>query len=148
MPFGSLLGGLGFGVGAGAGGVVGGRLMDRVMPCPSRSRVQCSCGMMNPKGTRFCNNCGEDCSDKQCPCGRVNPAAARFCGGCRADMSKMQVVEQGVICECGFAVTEGAKFCQGCARPLQSDDPNACKTCQAINKPSDKFCRECGGKKE
>jgi membrane protease subunit (stomatin/prohibitin family) len=44
----------------------------------------CSCGQVNPEGSKFCGACGSPrVSEWVCPnCGTVNPASNRFCGGC------------------------------------------------------------------
>lgn len=53
------------------------------------SEVRCSrCGEMNPKGARFCKNCGSAHDDrKECPtCHHMNPSDAKYCNSCGREL--------------------------------------------------------------
>lgn len=79
------------------------------------SQIKCpSCGAVNPKGTKFCAECGasmEVLNKDKCPkCGELVDKEQRFCPNCGATMS-------------------GNKICSGCGAEL---------------KPEQKFCSKCG----
>ena len=46
-----------------------------------------SCGSENPKGTKFCHECGGPLQNRCPTCGMENPLSAKFCGGCGAVLS-------------------------------------------------------------
>jgi len=45
------------------------------IPCPS-------CGLQNPKASKFCNNCGKNLASVCTKCGTSNPLKSSFCGKC------------------------------------------------------------------
>ncbi len=77
-----------------------------------------SCGLENPPGTKFCQECGEKLTapvSPKCPsCGRENPP--------------------------------GTKFCQECGTKLAAEASPKCSGCGAENPSGTKFCHECGRK--
>ena len=55
-------------------------LPNQMMRCPS-------CGVENPDGVKFCNECAAPFPRRCASCGSANPPAAKFCGECAASLS-------------------------------------------------------------
>lgn len=91
-------------------GVTGGKRI-------SEGQVMCkSCQTLNPKGTKFCSNCGAKLT-AQCPsCGADIQDGAKFCPECGSPTA----VAAGNRCpKCGAEHQVGQKFCPECGTPLQ-----------------------------
>ena len=56
------------------------------IPCPS-------CGLQNPKTSKFCYNCGENLASVCSKCGTSNPLNSSFCGKCGSQLSIGNTVE-------------------------------------------------------
>ncbi len=87
------------------------------VPCPK-------CGVVQPAGSKFCSNCGNNLQQKpmvSCPkCGTAQPADSKFCSNCGAKMAQ----GAGVKCpECGAEVVAGARFCSSCGHDMQGGAP-------------------------
>ncbi len=54
------------------------------------------CGFDNPKGAKFCLNCGSPLYVKCSVCGALNPPGAKFCGECGAKLDNAKSVEERV----------------------------------------------------
>lgn len=82
----------------------------------SNNEVICkACKAINPKGTKFCNQCGTKLSS-QCPsCGADIPDGTKFCPECGAST----LVERKCP-NCGTDYKEGQKFCLECGQSLIS----------------------------
>lgn len=88
-------------------GLSGGKLI-------SNTEVVCkSCKTSNPKGQKFCSNCGAKLM-KQCPnCGIDIADDVKFCPECGAST----VIEHNCP-NCGTAYDDGQKFCLECGQAL------------------------------
>ncbi|MBQ2663373.1 MAG: zinc ribbon domain-containing protein [Clostridia bacterium] len=88
-------------------GLSGGKMIsDNEVVCPN-------CKTSNPKGQKFCNNCGSKLM-KQCPnCGANIADGIKFCPECGAST----FVEHNCP-NCGTEYKEGQKFCLECGQSL------------------------------
>ncbi len=90
------------------------------------------CHHKNPKGAKFCSNCGDlfFC----CPqCGADNPENAPKCIKCGTPMPQK-------CTNCGKSADPGLKFCPECGTKLQKN----CLNCGSPLTAGLKFCPECG----
>lgn len=89
-------------------GVTGGKRI-------AENQVACkSCQALNPKGTKFCTNCGAKLTT-QCPsCGAELQENAKFCPECGSS-----VAVEHKCPKCGTDYQEGQKFCLECGASLQ-----------------------------
>lgn len=82
--------GMGFGVGKAISGKMGEAASVMNNPTPaSIEGIKCpSCGYVNPKGSKFCNECGTKLEvNKFCPnCGAKYTEGQKFCGECGAKL--------------------------------------------------------------
>lgn len=138
---------------------LGGRLDDNEVECPS-------CKTRNPKGQKFCKECGSKLG-KTCPhCGASMDAEAKFCTECgnSTTVSKVCVscgaplaegqkfcpscgAKQEKLCpQCGAAIAPDKKFCSSCGAPIT--EKILCPNCKSEISPNDAFCNECGTKIE
>lgn len=134
---------------------MGGRINENEIECPN-------CGSKNPKGQKFCKECGSKLG-KTCPnCGAVIDGTTKFCPECGG------LIEKANMCiNCGAPLAVGQKFCpncgakqerlcQNCGNPIVGDTkfcPNCgastsgkelCPNCKAEVTPGEIFCKECG----
>lgn len=120
------------------------------------------CGHNAPKGSRFCNQCGEPIpvipyeKYDQCPyCGGYVEKGQPHCPVCRQPVAKVE--EEKIRCRhCGEWIEKGNKFCSACGlaptepskpEPEQSKEkrcPNP--ACGKVMPPQMHFCTECGTK--
>jgi membrane protease subunit (stomatin/prohibitin family) len=123
--------GMGLGMGVGIGGAVGAGFSDlakqtvnaATSPAPAKMKtpdsaetVKCpACGFDNPKGAKFCLNCGEKLNEEvPCPnCGKMLPKGAKFCMFCGAKIGTP------VCPNCGAELQPGAKFCMNCGTKIE-----------------------------
>ena len=71
------------------------------------------CKTINPKGQKFCHNCGSRLV-KQCSvCGTDLEAHVKFCPECGNN-----VASQNICSACGTEYNEGQKFCFECGRSV------------------------------
>lgn len=77
-----------------------------------------------------------------CPkCNAVNPEGTKFCGNCGEEF-----VKAGAVCEnCGAALISGMKFCGECGTKV-APQKKFCPNCGNEVAPNMKFCGECGTK--
>ena len=89
-------------------GVTGGKRI-------AEDKVVCkNCQTLNPKGTKFCTNCGAKLTT-QCPsCGAELQGNAKFCPECGNP-----VTVEHKCPNCGTDYQEGQKFCLECGTSLQ-----------------------------
>lgn len=89
-------------------GVTGGKRIGE-------NQVACkNCQTLNPKGTKFCTNCGAKLT-VQCPsCGAELQEGAKFCPECGCS-----VATEHKCPKCGTDYQEGQKFCLECGTSLQ-----------------------------
>lgn len=89
-------------------GVTGGKRI-------TEDKVACkNCQTLNPKGTKFCTNCGTKLT-MQCPsCGAELQGNAKFCPECGNP-----VTVEHKCPNCGTDYQEGQKFCLECGTSLQ-----------------------------
>ena len=136
---------------------MGGRLKENEVECPS-------CGAKNPKGQKFCKECGSklgktcpnceasvDSDTKFCPecgglvkeekrcvsCGAPLADGQKFCPSCGAKQEK-------TCAKCGAVIDSDTKFCPSCG--ASTSDKLICPNCKAELKPGEAFCKECGTK--
>jgi hypothetical protein len=75
----------------------------------SKQNTCSSCGLANPVGSRFCNQCG---SQLGCPsCGWNNATGSKFCNGCGAQL---------LCLSCAAQLSTGRKFCVKCGEPVRN----------------------------
>lgn len=107
---------------------LGSRIGENEVECPS-------CGAKNPKGQKFCKECGAMLS-KTCPhCGAVLDGKTKFCPSCG---NAVQVAN--VCVQCGMPLAEGQAFCPSCGAKQEK----ACPQCGAALPPGAPFCPSCG----
>ena len=77
-----------------------------------------------------------------CPkCNAVNPEGTKFCGNCGEEF-----VKSGAVCaNCGAALIPGMKFCGECGTKV-APQKKFCPNCGNEIDPNMKFCGECGTK--
>jgi len=110
-------GATGAGLGAGLGIALGQNMMNVNKQEPPQKIILCpSCNAENPKGNKFCNNCG-------------------------AKMAPNKTIK---CSNCGSEVPKGNKFCGNCGKPMKTE--YTCTKCGTVNPSDNKFCRECGEK--
>ena len=136
---------------------MGGRLKENEIDCPV-------CKAKNPKGQKFCKECGAklgktcpncgaeiDNSVKFCPecggavevvhtcvrCGRPLSEGEKFCHFCGAK-------QENLCPQCGTVVEKGIAFCPACGAKMSGK--KLCKNCKAEVQPGEKFCKACGTK--
>ena len=89
--------------------------------------ITCSCGAINPEGTKFCRECGTKLEPPAppapegniCPsCGNVNPEGTKFCCECGTKL-EVPAEPQKRICSCGNEVEPGVKFCPECGQKME-----------------------------
>lgn len=135
----------------------GGRLKEDEIECPV-------CKAKNPKGQKFCKECGGKLG-KTCPhCGAAIDQDTKFCpecGGtttvtnmcinCGAPLEKGQKfcpscgAKQEKICtQCGAVIDTDTKFCPSCGAPASGK--RICPNCKTELAPGETFCKECGTK--
>jgi hypothetical protein len=89
-----------------------------------------ACGSQNPRGSRFCNGCGDVVDQdaggvprggdlrpgmRACEaCDVQNPAASRFCSSCGGKLEPPGTPTQRFCGSCGTKLNAGASFCSGC----------------------------------
>ena len=138
---------------------IGSRINDNEVECPN-------CKSKNPKGQKFCKDCGAKLG-KECPhcgasidgntafcteCGKpVN--VAKTCVSCGAPLADNQTfcptcgAKQEITCpKCGAAVEPGKKFCSSCGASLS--DTKLCPNCKSEITNNAPFCSNCGTKIE
>ncbi len=136
---------------------MGGRLKENEVECPS-------CGAKNPKGQKFCKECGSKLG-KTCPnCGASVDSDTKFCpecGGlvkeekrcvsCGAPLADGQkfcpscgAKQEKTCAKCGAVIDSDTKFCPSCG--ASTSDKLICPNCKAELKPGEAFCKECGTK--
>lgn len=136
---------------------MGGRLNENEVECPS-------CGAKNPKGQKFCKECGSKLG-KTCPnCGANVDSDTKFCpecGGlvkeekrcvsCGAKLADSQkfcpscgAKQEKTCAKCGAVIDSDTKFCPSCG--ASTSDKLICPNCKAELKPGEAFCKECGTK--
>jgi hypothetical protein len=107
---------------------MGGRLNDDEVECPV-------CKAKNPKGQKFCKECGSKLG-KTCPnCGASIDNDTKFCPECGSS-----TVVSIVCVNCGAPLTEGQKFCPSCGAKQEK----TCPQCGAVISGDTKFCPACG----
>ncbi len=85
-----------------------GKLTSRTTVCPD-------CGKPAGEG-KFCNNCGASLSFNKCPsCGKDNPRGVRFCNQCGSPMTGPKANK---CSSCGEELQPGAKFCGNCGNKI------------------------------
>lgn len=119
---GGLMGiGMGFGLGGAmganmtqlAGNTVGNVSMEPPKNTESGSSICKDCGHENPKGAKFCLECGSKINAGEiCPdCGKELVLGAKFCPFCGKKM-------QRTCPNCGVEIADGAKFCVECGTKI------------------------------
>ena len=91
-------------------GLSGGKMIseDEIL-CPS-------CKTANPKGIKFCKQCGTKLLKQCAECGADIPQGFKFCPEC----GKPVITEQNCP-KCGTAYKDGQKFCFECGTSLLSE---------------------------
>lgn len=105
-------------------------LKDNEVLCPK-------CKTPNPKGIKFCNNCGEKLVNECAKCHADVPLGIKFCPECGSSMEK-----ENLCPNCHANVPEGMKFCPECGSSMVVK--NLCPHCNAEIPEGLKFCPECG----
>lgn len=123
--------GMGLGMGVGIGGAVGAgfsNLASETVYAATKSSdnknivanssdgAKCpSCGLDNPKGAKFCLQCGGKLIEEiLCPnCGKKLPQGAKFCMFCGVKTTP------SVCPNCGAEPQPGAKFCMNCGTKIE-----------------------------
>ncbi len=80
-----------------------------------QAQVACpSCNTANPRGAKFCSNCGKEMVlGAKCPkCNATVQAGAKFCPECGQNLQEMKCVK------CNAALQPGAKFCPECGEKV------------------------------
>lgn len=102
---------------------------DPALPAAGGELISCAaCGVKNPRGTKFCKECGMNLEQpgSACPsCGALNPPGIKFCK------------------ECGDRIGGGAP--QAAAPPPPGPEIH-CPVCGTDNPPGIKFCGDCGSR--
>ncbi|MBE6085387.1 MAG: zinc ribbon domain-containing protein [Selenomonas ruminantium] len=100
-----------------------------------------SCGVSNPKGTKFCSGCGSKLA-ASCPaCGKDVELGKKFCPYCGSSM----VEKKTLSCpKCGVEVEEGRKFCSECGASMEILSKKKCPSCGELVDKDQKFCPSCG----
>mgnify|MGYP002516055825 CR=1 FL=1 len=107
---------------------MGGKINEDEIECPS-------CHAKNPKGQKFCKECGTKLG-KTCPhCGAAIDNDTKFCPECGNS-----TVKENVCVKCGAAIREGEKFCPECGAKQEK----TCRNCGAVLNAETKFCPACG----
>lgn len=140
--------------------VTGGqRIKEDEVVCPN-------CKAVNPKGQKFCKECGGKLG-KMCPhCGAFIDEDVKFCPECGKTISDEikcikcgKLIEEGTIfcpvcgakqektCpNCGGVLEPGAKFCPSCGNSISAG--KLCPNCKATLNEGEHFCKNCGTKIE
>ncbi len=107
---------------------IGGLLEDDEIDCPV-------CKAKNPKGQKFCKECGSALR-KTCPhCGAILDNDIKFCPECGNS-----TVTSTVCIKCGAPLAEGQAFCPSCGAKQEK----TCPSCGAVISANTKFCPSCG----
>lgn len=107
---------------------MGGRLKEDEIECPI-------CKVKNPKGQKYCRECGGKLG-KSCPsCGASIDNDTKFCPECGSSTAI------SIVCvNCGATLAEGQKFCPSCGAKQEK----TCSQCGAVINFDTKFCPVCG----
>lgn len=77
-------------------------------------------------------------------CGYNNPRGMKFCGECGA---ALPTVQPDVSCaNCGYANRAVSRYCANCGRELVSSTTNQCAKCGQANRANSLFCANCGNR--
>ncbi len=124
--------GMGLGVGGGFGSAMGNMMAGAFSPDSRRQGEQApqdtqkaeegercpNCNALNPKGAKFCHDCGGKLGPKtvKCPsCSAENPVGAKFCHECGTSL-----LPKKVKCpSCGAELENPGKFCPECGGKIE-----------------------------
>ena len=75
--------------------------------------IECpACKSKNPKGRKFCGECGAPLAATCHACGKPVPFGTKFCPECGSSMIVKRVCSQ-----CGAELADNTKFCPECGKP-------------------------------
>lgn len=95
------------------------------------------CKTANPKGIKFCNNCGGKLVNECANCHTDVGLGIKFCPSCGSSMEKINQCPS-----CHAVVPDGMKFCPECSSSMEAK--NLCPHCNADVPQGMKFCPSCG----
>ncbi len=107
---------------------LGSKIKDDEVECPS-------CHSKNPKGMKFCKDCGTKLVKECRYCGADISGNTSFCPSCGKP-----VKESAVCVNCGFELADGQLFCPSCGTKQEK----TCPKCGASNDARTRFCSKCG----
>lgn len=107
---------------------LGSKLKENELECPS-------CHAKNPKGQKFCKECGAKIGN-ECPhCGTSIDGNTSFCPACGKSVKTIKT-----CVNCGAELAEGQTFCPSCGAKQEI----ACPKCGTTASTNTKFCPKCG----
>lgn len=107
---------------------LGSKIKENEVICPS-------CHSKNPKGMKFCKDCGAKLAKECLYCGAEISENTSFCPSCGKP-----VKAANVCIKCGAELSEGQLFCPACGTKQEK----ICPKCGAVIDYETRFCPKCG----
>lgn len=102
----------------------------------NENEVECpSCHSMNPKGIKYCKDCGTKLFKECLYCGAEIIGNTSFCPSCGKPVNAAKV-----CINCGVELSDGQLFCPACGTKQEK----TCPKCGASIDSSTRFCPKCG----
>lgn len=136
---------------------IGSRLNEDEIECPS-------CKAKNPKGQKFCKECGAKLGRTCSSCGAALDNDTKFCPECGSPTVSQKLciscsapLAEGIVfcpscgakqektcSKCGAAIGSDVMFCPSCGASVS--DKRFCPNCKAEIQANEVFCTKCGTK--